>query len=186
MAKQALPSPKTLRQLLNYDHESGKLFWIARLPCAFSSERHCKTWNTRFAGKEAFTATSSGALHGSVNGNNILAHRIAWAIYYGEWPKCQIDHINHDRQDNRICNLREATPSENGRNRRSRPNSSSQYLGVCFDAARNKWKAEITAMYKSKFLGRFDCEIEAAKAYDQAAKKIHGEFAFLNFNCEFA
>ena len=92
-----------------------------------------------------------------------------------------VDHINGDSLDNRRANLRLATQSQNCCNKKKRKNTSSIFMGVCFEKAKNKWCARIRHSGKRIFLGRFDSEIDAAKAYDQAAKKYHGEFARLNF-----
>lgn len=89
------------------------------------------------------------------------------------------DHINGDGLDNRLCNLRICTRTENSRNQRPR-GGSSKYKGVCFDKSRGKWIAGIKINYKRKNLGRFKLEEEAAKAYNNAAKKHFGEFARLN------
>lgn len=90
------------------------------------------------------------------------------------------DHIDHDTLNNQRFNLRCANRSQNAANSKSRLNSSSKYLGVCWDKNRNKWKAQI---FKDKqmLIGRFDNEKDAAKAYDVRAKQFHGEFANLNF-----
>jgi len=96
-------------------------------------------------------------------------------------PDLVVDHKNCDSLDNRRANLRLATHQENMRNRRKRKNTSSQYIGVSFDKQRNKWIAYIRYMGKKIFLGRFDSEIDAARAYDAAAKKYNIEFARLNF-----
>lgn len=92
-----------------------------------------------------------------------------------------VDHINHNKLDNRRKNLRVCTQKENVRNRRALPHSS-RYKGVYRDAIRNLWVAKIKVNYQGRFLGRFNNEIEAAKAYDEAAKKYFGEFSKLNFN----
>jgi len=91
-----------------------------------------------------------------------------------------IDHINGNGLDNRRCNLRWATASQQQWNRRPSRNNSSGYKGVRFDRERNKWRAEIAAGGKRKFLGRFDTPEDAAKAYDAAARELHGEFAHQN------
>lgn len=90
-----------------------------------------------------------------------------------------IDHINGNGLDNRKCNLRFATPRQNMANRRSRKTQQSGYKGVF--AARNKWSARITCKGVREYIGIFDTPEEAARAYDEAAKIIHGEFAALNF-----
>lgn len=93
-----------------------------------------------------------------------------------------VDHINHDGMDDRRANLRAATRAQNIRNRKKFAKSSgSKYKGIYFRKKTRKWEATITFERKKIFLGYFRDEIDAAKAYDRAARKYHGEFASLNF-----
>ncbi len=92
-----------------------------------------------------------------------------------------VDHRNNNGLDNRRENLRIATKSQNTCNRRKKENTSSQFIGVCFSKREGKWAVNITHQRKGEWIGYFEDEIEAAKAYDAAAKKYHGEFARLNF-----
>jgi hypothetical protein len=99
----------------------------------------------------------------------------------GYGVEMQVDHINGDGLDNRKVNLRLATAAQNSRNRRQCRGKSSKYKGVSFIKPKGKYVAEITCNGKRMSLGHFKSEVKAAKAYDEAAKKYHGEFACLNF-----
>lgn len=98
----------------------------------------------------------------------------------GEDLKHKIDHKDHDGLNNTRENLRICTNSQNGMNKRKSENCSSIYKGVCWEKRRNKWIAFISPDSTFKFLGYFDDEIEAAKAYDEAAIKYFGDFSCLN------
>jgi len=113
-----------------------------------------------------------------VGGKNYLVHRLIYLWHQGILPKL-IDHINRNKTDNRIENLRASTMSENSRNRKSLSGSSSQFLGVWWDTKRNKWKAAIRTDKGRcpKHLGRFESEEDAAIAYDVASFIYHGQFA---------
>lgn len=109
----------------------------------------------------------------------LKVHRVLLDAKQGEI----VDHINHNTLDNRKCNLRICTNSENQRNTRSRRNSTSKYKGVQYRKDSKKWRARITCTekgYRDFNIGTFCSEIEAAKAYNKKARELFGEFAFLN------
>ncbi|MFA6281244.1 MAG: AP2 domain-containing protein [Candidatus Omnitrophota bacterium] len=91
-----------------------------------------------------------------------------------------VDHANHNGLDNRRTNLRLCSRSENQGNRINSCNSTSKYKGVSWDKVKRKWRARIACGKKNTSIGRFNSEIEAAKAYDKKAKELFGEFAYLN------
>lgn len=93
----------------------------------------------------------------------------------------QVDHINHNGLDNRRINLRKCTPSQNQGNSRLRVSNTSGYKGVVWHKRDNRWRAVIKINGDRKYLGEFFCIVKAAKAYDAAARKYHGEFANTNF-----
>ena len=184
MALKPLPSPEVLRQLMTYDPETGKLFWKERGPEWFKDSKfhtsaiQAQIWNTKYAGREAFTPINSAGYHtGTVLGKMLMAHRIGWAIVHGRWPDHFLDHINGVRTDNRICNLREATHAENSRNS-DIPMGESGVRGVRQDKRwRGKWQARITVDGVTKSLGAFETVEEAIAARRTAVIKYHGEFA---------
>jgi hypothetical protein len=175
MSKYEIPSPELLRKLLRYEPETGEIFWRER-PDAPT------WWNARYAGKRALTALDKdGYRKGRINEAYCKAHRVIWAMQTGAWPSGKIDHVNNNPRDNRMENLREASDAENARNRKSHTGSSSKYLGVSKIKNKGTWRAAIYIDGRLNFLGVFSCEIAAAKAYDEQAKKHFGKFANPNF-----
>lgn len=168
MAKGHLPAPSTLRQLLRYEPDKGKLFWRRRPIGMFPDRRAWKIWNTRYAHKEAFTSFSNGYRDGRIFDRAYRAHRVVWAIVYGETPSMEIDHIDGDRANNRIENLRLVTGAENQRNKGLNKNNTSGVLGVCWDKGRGKWMARISHKGKAVSLGRFDNKNDAIAARNLA------------------
>ena len=110
----------------------------------------------------------------------LLAHRIAWALMYGEFPDGQLDHINGEPSDNRITNLRLATESQNKANRRRSKRNSTGFKGVSFRKRDHIYSAQIRKDKKTMWLGSYKSPEEAHRAYAKAAKEMHGEFARLN------
>lgn len=129
--------------------------------------------------EERFYAGRAGPRRKGKPGPVLLMHRQILHVGRG----MVVDHINHNGLDNRRANLRPATLTQNSRNRRKVKTEGhySKYKGLTWYKSKNRWAAMIMANRKSKFLGYFDDEIEAARAYDVAARELHGEFAAMNF-----
>jgi len=118
MSKRDQLTAEIVRELLDYNLETGIFIWKERDPKWFIRDHDCKRWNRKNAGKQAFTCVSSdGYLSGSIFRIGVLAHQVAFLWVTGHWPKPEIDHINRVRTDNRFCNLREATVFQNSQNR---------------------------------------------------------------------
>ncbi len=111
------------------------------------------------------------------NRKAILMHRIIMNAQKGQ----EVDHQDGDGLNNQRYNLRICTHIQNMQNMRKHKSNSSLYKGVCWAKSRKKWQVNIAVNKKFLFLGRFKSEIEAAKVYDQKAKELFGEFAYLNF-----
>jgi hypothetical protein len=164
-----------LRQLIVYNPETGKMYWLHRgvewfeNSGARTAQQVCDTWNARYAFEEAFASPNSfGHLTGSVLGRYTLGHRVAWAMHHGAWPSGRIDHINGDPADNSIKNLRLATPEDNARNAsRSRRNKSG-VTGVRWYAQSGKWHVQISKNHRNHHIGFFNDFNEAVAARKQA------------------
>lgn len=164
---------KLVREIFDYDPD-GYLVW--------------RTKNRgRKIGSRAGSFNASGYRMISIGrspGNRQLvpkrqwrAHRLIFLWHHGYIPEI-LDHVNGIKSDNRIENLRPANLTENNRNRKPQPNSTSKYLGVSWDRRLKRWVARIG----KKHLGCFKDEDDAARAYDAASKRIYGEFANPNFS----
>ena len=165
----------TLQQLLSCDPKAGLLIWRARPRGMFSDLRSFQAWNARYAGKEAFTSLShDGYRQGTVLGHGaIRAHRVIFALATGAWPKGHLDHINGDKIDNRMSNIRNVTPSQNLRNSRRYRHNTSGVNGVHWDKRAKRWVARIRADGKNCHLGYFDNLAAAAVARGEA-NRLHG------------
>jgi hypothetical protein len=167
------PTPEQLRKLLRYEPETGKLFWLPRPESMFPAPNNCRSWNTRYANTEAFTANDKGYRVGGVFTRRYSAHRVAYALYHGYWPPEEVDHIDGDRANNRISNLRSVSKAMNLRNQKRYKSNTSGHIGVSFVKATGKWRAQIRVDTRGKHIGTFT-NIEDAIAARKAAEEGHG------------
>ena len=159
-------TPTEARELFDYDPESGDLRWKTRAA-------RCVT-----VGAKAGTLKRDGYVQVTVKKKCYQAHRVAWTVVHGIWPGSDIDHMNGDRSDNRLANLRCVTREENMQNQRRahRSNKSSGILGVHFYARTGRWKATIYVNGKNRFLGYHATADEAATAYARAKEALHSGY----------
>jgi len=155
---------ETLKQHLSYDPNTGK----------FSRVNFARVAADGSVG----TIQKKGYRSIYLCGGFYKAHRLAWLYVYGEWPKDQIDHINGNRDDNRIDNLREVCNAENAKNRRS-PQGNNPFLGVTKKKWRDqfRWCARIMIDGKSKHIGYFKSAEDARDAYIAHKYILHGVVA---------
>jgi hypothetical protein len=158
---------------LSGKHGKGKVVIVS--PCDYAILKPFKWW-VKFSGvnrQQAYIKTSF-----RVNGKQryISIHRMIMN------PKIdqEVDHINGNGLDNRRENLRVCTTAENVRNSSKRKDSTHQYKGTVFVKNRNRWRSRIQVNGKRYWSGYFKTEIEAAKRFDEMAKKYHGEYVKLN------
>lgn len=152
-----------LSELLDVYPESGHFVW--------------KSWRggSAYPGTLAGSTNSSGYMLLRIDRHFYLNHRLMWFYVHKRWPENDIDHVNLDRVDNRICNLREATRSQNVSNGNVRRDSETQRRGV--KKIGNRFMARITKQGVREYLGCYATAEEAQAQYAIAAKRLHGEFA---------
>lgn len=153
-----------LRECLDYSPETGAFKW------------RVDRGTNKLKGKPA-GVSSNGCGYRAIfiDGRSYLAHRLAWFYCTGAWPKGPLDHINGNRADNRLSNLRCATSAGNRANSAVNKNCKTGIKGVQFRHGR--WRSKITHSGKTRHLGVFDTPAEASAAYIKAAAAQFGEFA---------
>lgn len=157
---QPLPAAACVRELLDYDPETGRFVW-------------------RSGSKIGLPAGSIGGRYMQIMiaKKNYLAHRLAWLYVHGYPPRVEVDHVNGDSRDNRILNLRLASKSQNAQNQSRSTKNSSGHKGVSWCTQKRRWRASIKVGHRSVHLGYFRELATAAEAYRNAANKYFGEFA---------
>lgn len=176
MANRADITPELCRQLLRYEPETGKLFWLPRsddcgLAMPPASSGGWNAWNGRHAGKPALCCKFAGYLTGRIDNKLMQSHRVIWAIVHGYWPD-MIDHIDGNRSNNLLSNLRSVSKAENNRNQQLHATNTSGRVGVFWSAGRRKWAAAIRVNGKQTSLGRFVTFEEAVAVRERAEREL--------------
>lgn len=158
-------SAQRVRDLFDYERQTGRLIW-----------RQNK-WPAR-AGNPAGAVSKDGYVIVGVDMRTYPAHRLIWLHVHGEWPKQQIDHIDGDRANNRLENLRDVNASMNMQNLRNskRRNKSCGLMGVSFSKNAGRWMAAIKIGSKNKYLGYFDTPEKAHAVYLAKKREVHEGF----------
>lgn len=167
-----LPSQKLLKTLFNYDHKTGVLTHKFRAREYFKNDRSFKTWNTRYAGQEVGFKIKEGYIETSLFDKYYLVHRLVWKIVHGVDP-VHIDHIDHNKSNNRLENLRSVTALENSRNISLPKNSTTKIAGVYVCNKTGKYYSKIRVQGKLVHLGTYK-EINQAAAARTAANIKYG------------
>jgi hypothetical protein len=151
------------QQAISYNAETGVFTWLDG------------AWHKRNRGVQAGSKKRNGYIEIQFNGKMLKAHRLAWMLVYGELADdVEIDHIDGNRSNNRLSNLRAVDRSINQQNqRKARSDSTSGLLGVSWYSAGDKWKADIRVNGKKKHLGYFHCKDAAHQAYLNAKRVMH-------------
>lgn len=165
MVKAPNMTAEELRDAFNYDPNTGDLCWKIR-PA-----------NNVKVGVPIRAKNTSGYYHVGFRRRVYVVHRLIWFMTYDEWPELEIDHINCDKLDNRLENLRLASKGQNLTNIPKSDGRTSKYKGVCWKKSNKCWTAQISHEGKCIWLGHFDNEYDAHVAYCEAAKRLKGEYA---------
>jgi hypothetical protein len=153
-----------LLQVLHYNPETGVFIWASPRP------------KIQVGDEAGYVKKNKGYRYIEIDGASYSGHRLAWFFVHKEWPEKQVDHINRDRADNRISNLRLASHGENRAN--SKTTNKHGYKGVNYKKwlKEKPWSAQITHNKKVIYLGCFSTPEEAHFAYCRKAKELHGDF----------
>ena len=162
-----LPSVEYLNEIFEYDFDNGKLYWK-------KSGKGIK--KSKLSVGAGYINKHDGYVSISVNGTEYKAHRLIWKMFYGYDPK-EVDHINGNRSDNRIENLREVTRSQNSMNQHGVRKNSSGVRGVGWDKFTSKWRVRITKEGKVERLGRYKNLEDAIQVRKDAEIRLFKEYA---------
>ena len=157
-----------LKKCIKYNKETGEIIWINTI----------SPKNKYRIGKTAGVINNRGYLTIQFNNKPYQAHRLIWWYVYGEEAPSDIDHIDGNRSNNKLSNLRLANKQQNQANARLRRDNSSGYRGIIWNKREQKFIANIRIDGVLHYLGRFDTAIEGHKAYKKAAKKAWGKYAY--------
>jgi len=169
-----------LKECFSYCPNSGELRWNHRPIHHFKSDHARKAWNGRYAGTVAGTVRKQmhrhnyRYLHVKVDGKMRMAHRVAWAIYHGVWPRDdqQVDHIDGNPMNNKIANLRLVSQAENGKNQKLHSNNSTGVSGVTWHSRDSRFQACISDSGRRVHLGMFDTLLDAVAARKSAESSM--------------
>jgi hypothetical protein len=153
-----------LKELLHYDPETGVFKW-----------KIANSYRIKIGDVAGYINGSNGSGYTIITVFNkpYGAHRLAWLYTHGKFPEDQIDHINKDKTDNRLVNLRAVSNKENGKNKFIPTNNTSGHIGVVWDTKNNRWKVQVRGGSKA-YHGSFECKSDAVAR----AKKVYKELGF--------
>lgn len=157
------------KQHLTYELDNGKLLWL-RIPKMCNGKRYA-------IGSEVGSIHNSGYRVLTLMGKKLQAHRVIWAIHYNSWPNGEIDHIDGDRLNNKLSNLRVVTRSQNMFNAKTKQNSSSGIKNVQWDNSSQSWRVRVRVNGKRYHVGRFTEIEKAAEAAKEFMLKSHKQYA---------
>ncbi len=159
-----------LRQCLHYDHIYGEFWWLQD-----RSDKVVPMWKCGASKKDL--KQPKRYIYIKVDGHLYFAHRLAWLHYYGEWPERFIDHINGNKRDNCIANLREASAVQNNQNRAVGRYNTSGCKGVSWDKKLKGWRVTIIINYRKIYVGCSQSLPKAVEMRQAAEEKYFGSFA---------
>ena len=157
-----------LKEWFDYNPDTGVLTWRIK------PSRGIKI------GSQAGTPTSAGYIAFQISKKKMYAHRAIWAYVYGIWPPEEIDHINHIRNDNRLCNLRLANRLQNSHNTQKHAKNLSGYKGVAWHNRNKKWQVQMLFCNKSYYVGQFLNLQDAVQARFQMETKLYADHNLLS------